>query len=111
MVQQPLGQLNTLENSEFSLMYQRNEKGNPVLTLSGVNDGLLLGTKYVHSPSEKQYVLANLDINVESAKLLSSTQRGIFTKRMLKKANIKKHVPGLQSLQEFKKIPQQIPTH
>lgn len=110
IVQQPRGQLNTLEDSEFSLMYQRNEKGNPVLTLSGVNDGLLLGAKYEHSPSEKQYVLVNLDINAESEKHLSSTQRGIFTKKMLKKANIKKHMPGLQSLQEFKKIPQQIPT-
>ncbi|MCR4312919.1 MAG: hypothetical protein NUV58_01595 [Candidatus Roizmanbacteria bacterium] len=110
IAQQPLGQLNTLENSEFSLMYQRNKKGNPVLTLSGVNDGLLLGAKYEHSPSEKQYVLVNLDISVESEKHLSSTQRGIFTKKMLKKANIKKHMPGLQSLQEFKKIPQQIPT-
>ena len=120
IAQQPLGQLNTLENSEFSLMYQRNKKGNPVLTLSGVNDGLLLGAKYEHSPSEKQYVLASLDIinvggteinhQTDNAVKSETTQRGIFTKKMLKKANIKKHMPGLQSLQEFKKIPQQIPT-
>jgi len=138
MFQQPLvNPQDSIQRSHFCLLYQRDENGNPILNLAGVNGKRILAASYEFSPDDKVYIQKSLDIGVDEeeikgfnpvslATILSlrhfekEKESPLITKTMLKKAPFHnwllspgsnlKNLEKISALQQFAKIPQRILT-
>ncbi len=134
--QPPINPQDSIQRSYFCLLYQRDEKGNPILSLAGVNGKRILTARYEFPPGDNLYVQKSLDIGVDEeeikgfnpvnlAKTLSlrhfekEKESLLITKTMLRKAPCHNWLlsPGdnleilerIPALQQFAKIPQIIP--
>ena len=138
MFQQPLvNPQDSIQRSHFCLLYQRDEKGNPILSLAGVNGKRILAASYEFSPDDKAYIQKSFDIGVDEeeikgfnpvslATILSlrhfekEKESPLITKTMLRKALFHNWLlsPGknlkildrMPVLQQFAEIPQVIST-
>jgi len=134
MTQQPLlSPLDSIQRSYFCLLSQTNEKGDQILTFSGINGERILTADYVYSKQQKAYERQRLNIGIDSheEKQFSPTNPSIkikprylishkiITKTMLKKASLHdlyidfSNQPvstNLKSLQIFQNIPLRIAT-
>jgi len=138
MVQQPFFRpLDSIQRSYFCLLCQRDENGDQILSLAGVNGKRILTARYEFSLNDQAYVQKSLDIGVDEeeikgfdpvnlAKTLSlrhfekEKESLLITETMLRKVPFHNWLlsPGsnlkilerIPALQQFAKIPRRIPT-